>query len=144
MTIEYRQATPEDAAPIYELCKQLICRYERTEDIDYPRVLKWVRKKIENAITDYTAIFADGEKAGYYHFYQNEDGEFELDDLYVFPQFQNRGIGSQVVEKCCASVSAPVMLYVFAENKGAIALYQRLGFVITETIRDTRYIMKNR
>lgn len=142
MTIVYRQATPADVAPIYELCKQLIDRYERTESIDYPKVLAWVRTKLKNAIEEYTVIYVNGQKAGYYHFYKNEDGLFELDDLYVYPEFRNQGIGTQVIRECCASVNEPVMLYVFVENKRAVSLYQRLGFEITETIRKTRYIMR--
>ena len=47
-----------------------------------------------------------------------------------------------MVKKCCASVQAPVMLYVFIENKRAVSLYQKLGFEIVETIHDSRYIMK--
>lgn len=142
MNLTYRKAEPWDVEPVFELCKGLIQDYERLESIDYPKVIKWVRRKIEASIHDYTVIYADEQKAGYYHFYQNEDGQFEIDDLYVFPEFQNQGIGSEVVKKCCASVQAPVMLYVFIENKRAVSLYQKLGFEIVETIHDSRYIME--
>ena len=143
MNITYRKATADDIEPIYGLCKQLIDDFEQLESIDYPKVMNWVRKKIENAIDEYTVIYANEQKAGYYHFYKNDDGEFEIDDLYVFPAFQNQGIGSEVIRKCCASVNAPVVLYVFIENKRAVSLYKRLGFEIAETIRGSRYIMKN-
>lgn len=141
MNITYQQATADDIAPIYELCRQLIHDYEQLESIDYPKVMTWVRKKIETSIEEYTVIYADGQKAGYYHFYQNEDSQFELDDLYVLPPFQNHGIGTTVIKNCCASVSSPVMLYVFIANKRAVSLYQRLGFEIAETVHGSRYIM---
>ena len=143
MNITYRKAAADDIDPIYGLCKQLINDFEQLESIDYPKVIKWVRKKIEQAIDEYTVIYANDQKAGYFHFYKNDDGQFEIDDLYVFPEFQNQGIGSDVIRKCCASVDSPVMLYVFIENKRAVSLYKRLGFEIVETIRDSRYIMKN-
>lgn len=142
MNITYQKATEADIAPIYELCRCLILDYENLETIDYPRVTNWVRKKLEKSIDEYTVIYADGQKAGYYHFFQNVDGQFELDDLYIFPAYQNRGIGSGVVAKCCASVDAPVMLYVFIKNERAVDLYQRLGFEISETIHGSRYIMR--
>lgn len=143
MNITYQKATSDDIEPIYELCKRLIDDFEQLESIDYPKVMKWVRKKIEKSIDEYTVIYANEQKAGYYHFYKNNDGLFEIDDLYVFPEFQNQGIGSGVIKKCCSSVDKPVTLYVFIENKRAITLYKKLGFEIAETIHGSRYIMKN-
>ena len=143
MEIIYKQATAEDIEPIYELCKRLVDDYEQMELIDYPKVMKWIRRKIELSIDEYTVIYANENKAGYFHFYKNEDGQFEIDDLYVFPEFQNQGIGSGVIKKCCASVNAPVILYVFIKNQRAVSLYKRLGFDIAETINGSRYIMRN-
>lgn len=143
MNITYSRATSSDIAQIYLLCKQLIDAYENVESIDYDKVLKWVQKKIETSINEYTAVYADGKKAGYYHFYKNEDGEYEIDDLYIFDNFQSKGIGTEIIKKCCSSVDEPVMLYVFINNKRAVSLYKRLGFEIVETIRDSRYIMRS-
>ena len=142
MNITYGRAANEDVARIYQFCKQLIDDYENIENIDYDRVLGWVQKKIEHCISEYTVIYADGKKAGYYHFYKNEDAEFEIDDLYIFPEFQNRGIGSAVIRKCCSAVDEPVMLYVFIQNQRAISLYKRLGFEVVKTVNDSRFIMK--
>lgn len=142
MTLSYRSAQPEDIDQIYLLCKELIQNYEQLDSIDYPKVLCWVRQKIESSIGEYTVLCADGMKAGYYHFYRNEDGLLELDDLYLIPPFQNQGIGTAVIQKCCASTTEPIMLYVFTRNTRAVALYERLGFQITETVHQTRYIMR--
>lgn len=142
MDITFHAAAGEDIECLYRLNKALIDTYESIESISYDKVLRWVRRKIETCIGAYTVICADGKKAGYYHFYRNEDGRYELDDLYVFPEFQNRGIGSMVIEACCASVSEPVILYVFSRNEKATALYERHGFRIIRTVGDSRYIMK--
>lgn len=142
MKITYDRATSLDIDRLYQLCKQDIDDYENIECIDYEKVLRWIHKKLENSINEYTVVYAEGKKAGYYHFYKNEDGEYELDDLYVFPQFQNHGIGTAIIEKCCCSVNEAVTLYVFIRNEKAVSLYKRLGFVIVETIKDSRYIMK--
>ena len=142
MKLTFRQAEHEDAERIFRFNKQLILDYETLEEINLEKVLSWVQKKISSCIEEYTAIYADGEKAGYYHFSQNEDGEMELDDLFIFPEFQKKGIGSAVIRACCSSVKEPVMLYVFIRNKGAVSLYKRMGFQVVETIKDSRYIMK--
>ena len=142
MELTYCAASAEDIGTVYALCEQLILRYEQPEVTDIPRVLRWVRKKLESAMVEYTVIYADGQKAGYYHFFRNEDGQYELDDLYILDGFQNRGIGSGVIEKCCAAVEHPVFLYVFQENRRAVSLYKRLGFAVTQTLGSTRYLMK--
>ena len=111
--LSYKKATKDDIEPIYELCKQLIDKYEQTDAIDYPKVLNWVRKKIESSVDEYTAVYADGAKAAYYHFCKNEKAQFEIDDLYVF-----------------------------MGNERAVSLYKRLGFEVIETIGDSRYIMR--
>lgn len=141
--LSYKKATKDDIEPIYELCKQLIDKYEQTDAIDYPKVLNWVRKKIESSVDEYTAVYANGVKAAYYHFYKNEKAQFEIDDLYVFTEFRNKGIGSAVIKKCCMSVDEPVILYVFIGNERAVSLYKRLGFTVIETIGDSRYIMRS-
>lgn len=142
MNIIYSNATADDIEQIYQLCKKLIDDYENIDSIDYDMVLKWVHRKIENSIDEYTVIFVDGKKAGYYHFYKNEDGENELDDLYIFSEYQNQGIGSKIIKKCCTSVDEPVILYVFIKNKRAVSLYKRHGFEIVKTVHNSRYIMK--
>ena len=141
--ITYDTAKIEDIEPIYQLCRQLILDYENLESIDCDRVLNWVHKKIERSVDEYTVVYVNGHKAGYYHFYKNEDDNFEIDDLYIFPEFQNKGIGSSVIRRCCSAVREPVMLYVFIKNHRAVSLYKKLGFEVIDTIKDSRYIMKN-
>lgn len=142
MELTFRKAGNEDAERIFQFNKELILQYETLEEINLDYVLSWVQKKISSRIDEYTVICAEGKKAGYYHFFRNEEGGLELDDLYIFPEFQNQGIGSVVIKKCCTSVKEPVMLYVFVQNQGAVSLYKRMGFQVVETIKDSRLIMK--
>ena len=144
MEITFSKAKIEDIDEIFILNKRLIDRYEDTDQIDYPKVLSWIRRKLEASYGEYTAVFADGKKAGYYHFYRNSEGEYEIDDLYVFDAFQNKGIGSQIINKCCASVDESVILYVFIRNERAVSLYQKLGFETIKTVNSTRYIMRRK
>lgn len=142
MNIQYKKARTEDIESIYRLNKKLIDEYENIEDIAYDKVLHWVHTKIENCIDEYNTIYVDDKHAGYYRFYKNEEGIFEIDDLYIFTEFQNKGIGSTVVKKCCLEVNEPIMLYVFIKNERAVSLYKRLGFEIIQTINNSRYIMR--
>ncbi|OUP26372.1 GNAT family N-acetyltransferase [Faecalibacterium sp. An192] len=145
MLLTYQPADASDLDALFAFNKELIDQYEDLSQIPYQKVLAWVRQKLEQQIQEYTCILADGQKAGYYHFSPMDSDTMELDDLYLFPAFRGHGIGTAVIQKCCAETSQPIMLYVFQKNTGAIALYQRMGFQIqctTQNVSSTRYIMR--
>ena len=99
MKLNYQLATNEDIQMIYQLNRSLINQYESIESINYEYVLKWVRDKIETHIHGYQVIWYEGKKVGYFYFHQ-EDGQLELDDLYIFEEYQSQGIGSEVLRDC--------------------------------------------
>ena len=141
MSLNYEVATADDIESIYEFNKYLIDSYEEIQNIQYEKVLNWVHKKIETYINEYQRIICNGELAGYFRFYQ-DGNRMELDDLYIFPDYRNQQIGTRVVKKCLSETNLPVYLYVFSKNYKAVALYERLGFRVIETIKNTRYIMQ--
>lgn len=142
MNLEYKQAQEEDIECLYELSKNLIDRYENIQSIEYDKILKWVRRKIENCISEYTCVYVNNEKAGYYHLFKNDEELFELDDLYIFSDYQRRGIGTEIINRCCMEANSPVYLYVFIKNMGAVSLYERLGFKVLQTIGNSRFFMR--
>ena len=141
MELLFKPASIDDIEAIYLLCKNLIDKYEDKSVIDYQKVLLWVKNKIEKRISEYQAIYYQGNRAGYVHCFINEDGIYEIDDLYIFDEFQNKTIGTTVIKQICEKCDHDVMLYVFIKNKRAVSLYRRLGFEIVKTINNTRYIM---
>ena len=141
--LSFEPAEQKDIPVIYSFCEELIDRYEDPASVDIPKAKAWTLRKLQNCIGEYRVILKDGEKAGYFHFIPGENGEeSELDDLYILPQFQGQGIGTEVL-RCCIEESrgAGVFLYVFRENRKAVSLYERLGFTVRETAGTTRLIM---
>ena len=134
----YIPATQRDIPVIFSQAKALIDAYEDVSAIDYDRVLAWLEKKIAENISSYTCLVQDGKICAYYRLC--DDGE--LDDLYVLPEFQGKGIGSHILRKCIDGSDTPLYLYVFSRNTRAIALYERFGFCICERVSNTRYIMR--
>lgn len=63
---------------------------------------------------------------------------FEFNGMYVHPEYQNRGIASQLFAKVQVfSDKAPLTLELFAHNHKAIAIYKKWGFTIDRT-REAR------
>lgn len=146
MKVTFKNTNIDDIERVFELNRDLIMKYESNPNMEFERVLQWVRNKIESNIENYMCIYAEGNKVGYYYLHE-EDGKLEIDDLYIFEEFQGRGIGSIVLEfvdSIAMEEGKEVFLYVFARNEGAIRLYLRKGFKIVENIRDTRYIMNKK
>ena len=140
--LEYKKAQAEDAEAILRLCKENIDKYEDISSIPYDDVIAWVRRKITKCILEYTRIYKDGALCGYYRFHP-DNGEYELDDFYLFEEYRRQGIGSAVLEKCLFEADKPVYLYVFKQNEGAVRLYKKFGFEVREDL-GTRCIMERR
>ena len=143
MKLCYEKAGDGDIALLYEFNRELVNRFEDMESIDYDRVMQWIYRKLQQHIREYTCVIAEGTPVAYYYFHP-EGEKMELDDLYVLPAFRNRGIGTKILEKCRRETDLPIFLYVFAENKGAVALYERMGFRVAERVGKTRLVMEHK
>ena len=134
--IEYISAQQRDLPLLFALNKALIDQYEDISSIEYDKVLSWVRKNLENMLPHFRKILRDDTPVGFFCLC---DGE--LDSLFIFPEFQGLGIGTQVIRDCQA-ISPSLFLFVFRKNTRAVSLYQKLGFQITKSVGKTRYIME--
>lgn len=142
MHLTYGPAFDADIEPLYQSNIKLIWEYEDLGSVDLSQVLPWVRRKLENHIGEYTRVMDDGVLVAYYHFAPVGD-RMELDDLYVLDESRRgQGIGTAILEKCFGETDKPIFLYVFQKNTRAVELYTRLGFRVTETIGESRYVMQ--
>ena len=128
MQLSYQPARPEDAPAIFGFAKELIETYETDPALDLEMALNWTERKIEKRIDEYTRVLWDGKTAAYYRF--APDGErMELDDLYVLPEYRNRGIGAALLKKCEEAFPGKnFFLNVDTANESAIRLYERSGY----------------
>lgn len=59
----------------------------------------------------------------------SRDGQFSwIDQLYVDPEWVDRGIGSALLEHARAVLVPPIRLFTFQENRRSRRFYERRGF----------------
>lgn len=141
MILTYAPARAEDIPFLFQLNKDLIDKFEDITSIDYDRVLRRVNTNIEAQLPHFRRVLADGCLAGYFCLIPGKD-KWELDGLFVLPPYQNRGIGSLILEYARKEANGKLFFFVFKANSNAIRLYERMGFHITKEIHGTRYIME--
>ena len=64
-----------------------------------------------------------------------EESTTWIDQLYVLPGFENRGLGSQLLNHTHTSRKRPIRLFTFQQNTGASRFYERHGYK-TVTLSD--------
>jgi ribosomal protein S18 acetylase RimI-like enzyme len=88
-------------------------------------------------------IMVNGRDAGLLHV-EREPAELFLANVQIHPAFQNRGLGTAVIKTVLESARAlqiSVRLQVLKVNRGALRIYERLGFV-TFKETPTHFIMR--
>jgi ribosomal protein S18 acetylase RimI-like enzyme len=93
--------------------------------------------------TENQIVMVAGQRVGTLRLVENQD-EIFLALIEIHPDYQNRGLGSTIIQDLLAEAhqrSVPVLLHVLKANEDARRLYERLGFKIIEE-RKERYVMK--
>ncbi len=117
---------------IYEYANNL-----SKDEID--RINNYVNNNVLKLIGNYCNIIVDDKVIGCLLITDHDDGKL-LDEIYLEEEYRNKGIGTDIIKKVIYDNDI-VYLWVYKENKRAVALYKKLGFnVIEET--ESRFYMK--
>lgn len=136
-----RKATQNDYDFFYYVKKIVLKQYIETIwgwNEDFQRQFH-----AENYHLDNTFIIVVNERdAGTLEIKEDVNSIF-ISSLYILPEYQNRSIGTRIIEDYIAKARAAkkrVELEVLKLNTGAQKLYHRLGFALMER-DDTKYFM---
>jgi GNAT superfamily N-acetyltransferase len=116
-----RRATTEDAdavGRIFVAARDLMPYLPRIPDEDRPRLGGWILEGREAWVAE-----AEDRIDGFATLRQDM-----LDHLYVHPNMDGRGIGTQLLEWAAARRPDGLRLWVFQKNEGARRFYERHGF----------------
>lgn len=141
---ELRKAQGEaDSRFLYELKKQVLRTYvEQIWGWDEAVQLQY---HADNYHPEQTSIIlVNGEKAGTVEVQENAEQVF-ICSLYLLPQYQNKGIGSAIVQQCMRQAQQQrkrLALEVLQSNTRARQLYERLGLTAMPfTEKDIKIFM---
>ena len=103
---------------------------ERVGRFDPERARERLRNSFYPECSEFVVL--DGRRIGFHTFRPTDNG-FHLDHFYIHPDYQSRGIGSQVMGRLLSRSDAcqmPVRLGALRES-ASNRFYQRHGFVLT-------------
>jgi ribosomal protein S18 acetylase RimI-like enzyme len=127
---QLRPATPQDLDPIHAVCWQSLSHEAAHDKLDW--VLRFAQKGRGLAMV---ATTADEGIVGYGQWLMWRE-RAEIADLFVKDTWRSRGIGTALITHLRQDALRHTQLVeigVRADNPRALALYQRLGFVVTHT-----------
>ncbi len=140
--LKFQPMSVNDSDYLYDLCEATMRRY--TEAVWGHWNDTGTRSFFRDAVAkgEFDSICNNGERIGAVSV-QIHPSYHQLEQLYIEPSHQNQGCGTVVVGKILAAAALdfkPVRLRVLKPNP-AKRLYERLGFVVTQTTAE-RYFME--
>lgn len=139
----YKNGNQEEIKFIYDLKKEVYMKYvdsiygewnEENQKKLFERFMKENSKNIE-------LIYLKDELVGFYNGKDKDNNIFEIGNICVKPEYQNKGIGTAVLKEILFEHKEQnIKLQVFKINENAIKLYEKMGFEKTDET-ETHYIM---
>ena len=134
------KASKKDIPRLIKYKKDIIYMYSKdlVED-ERNKIDEYVITSANEMFKDYYNIIIDDKIIGSILLKDMPQGKL-IDEIYIEKEFRNNGIGTDIIRKMLEN-NRNIYLWVYKENKKAISLYNRLGFIIVDET-DSRYYMK--
>lgn len=90
-------------------------------------------------------IMSNDDVVGWYQLAEDKHS-IEIEQLFIDPNFTGQGLGTDIIKSLidlCAKTSKKLHLDVLKNNLKAIALYERLGFVVDRTSEKKLFMVYN-
>lgn len=128
--INLRNYTDADYEFVYEVKKNAYRKYveecwgEWNEENQRQYFENFINKVKENAFI----IQLDGNAIGFYNGEVLENGNYEVGNICIIPEYQGKGIGTNILKDIIATYSNTDIEIQFFKQNPVGALYERLGF----------------
>lgn len=129
--IKLIQYTDEDYEFVYEVKKNAYKKYvEESWGAWIEEDQRTYFEKFMNSVKDNTFIIMYGDKKiGFYNGQINKNGNYEIENICIIPEYQGNGIGSKILrDKIKENKDKNIEIQYFKQNPVG-KLYERLGFI---------------
>ncbi len=123
--LEIREARESDIPELEKLF--LIVRQKTFEWEDPKNFTIGDYKKSTDGEKVFVAV-KDESIVGFISIYESEGSFIHIHNLFIYPDFQNQGIGKNLLRKVLEVVPKPVTMKVVTHNTKACTIYERLGW----------------
>ncbi len=113
------------------LCTKAVIEQCMPPYYDKEPLLRASYNRIRSNLGSCMMVRLKGVRVAHYIFYPDGDG-MVLDDIYVYEEFRNLGIGTAIVRRCISETERPISAVVYGDNICALRLFMRCGFKIVE------------
>ena len=96
---------------------------------------------IDSVKEDTYLIFSQGQAIGFYNGTPLEDGSYEIGNICITPEYQNHGLGTQILKDILDSHKEKDIYIQYFKQNPVGRLYKRLGFVPYGE-KEFHYVMK--
>lgn len=79
-------------------------------------------------------IMLNNQNIGFFHGNDTESGDYEIGNICILPEFQRRGIGSQILKDIINNHKNQNINLRFFKQNPVVNLYKRFGFEIVEEL----------
>ncbi|MBA3028364.1 MAG: GNAT family N-acetyltransferase [Desulfobacteraceae bacterium] len=128
MDVSVRLATNEDAPGVAKVLIESRLAFLPFAPSAHPQheVRQWVAEYL--IPTGRVHIAEIGGQAVAAMALSEDDAQFWIDQLYVLPGYESRGIGTKLLQLAHTTLGRPIRLYTFQANTGARRFYERHGY----------------
>ena len=142
MEYTFRECKETDFQFIYELKEKCFKWYiQKIYSWDEKLQVELSKKEMDEHLSDMNIIQQEGKDLGLFTFYYDDIGDACVGMFAILPEFQSKGIGTQVLSDILAeNVDKRIYLKTYKENPARL-LYQRVGFKKYDET-DTHWLME--
>lgn len=87
-------------------------------------------KFINNVSNDVWIIQLNGKNIGFYNGQELEDGSYEIENICIIPEYQDKGIGTQVLKDILELHKEQDIHLQYFKSNPVKKLYEKLGFIL--------------